>query len=32
VDGDNKIKYVEYVGDVGSPPNFEAALAAAQDE
>ncbi len=32
VDGDNKIKYVEYVGDVGSPPDFEAALAAAQDE
>ncbi len=31
VGSDNKIKYVEYVGEVGDPPNFDAALAAAQD-
>jgi thiol peroxidase len=28
VDPDNKIKYVEYVGEVGNPPDYDAALSA----
>ncbi len=30
VDGENKIRYVEYVKEVGDHPNYEAALAAAK--
>ena len=30
VDGDNKLKYVEYVGEIAEHPNYEAALAAAK--
>lgn len=30
VNGDNKVTYVEYVPEVGSAPNFDAALAAAK--
>ena len=32
VDPDNKLKYVEYVKEVGSPPNFDAALSAVKGE
>jgi thiol peroxidase len=30
IDGDNKIKHVEYVGEIAEHPNYEAALAAAK--
>ncbi len=30
IDGQNKIKYVEYVGEIGEHPNYEAVLAAAK--
>ncbi|HMG35570.1 MAG TPA: thiol peroxidase [Blastocatellia bacterium] len=30
VDGENKVKYVEYVNDIANHPNYEAALAAAR--
>jgi thiol peroxidase len=32
VDGDNKVRYVEYVPEVADVPNYEAALAAATSE
>lgn len=30
IGADNKLKYVEYVGSIGDPPNYDAALAAAK--
>jgi thiol peroxidase len=30
IDGHNKIKYVEYVGEIADHPNYEAVLAAAK--